>query len=572
MSDLDWMEPGGRPLSAPRRDSPLRVSRRGVDLYRDPLINKGTAFTPQERTLLGLDGLLPCRVNGMAQQQRRIHMTLDRMREPFDKYLELSSLQDRNEQLFYRVLIDQLEALMPIIYTPTVGLATREFSHVFRRARGVWITPDHRGRIAEVLRAASGGRRVKLIVATDNESILGIGDQGAGGMAIAIGKLALYCAAGCIHPAYTLPVSLDVGTDSASLLEDELYLGWPGRRLRGEAYDALLEEFVTAVCEVFPGVLLQWEDFRKDNASRLLNRYRERLPSFNDDIQGTGAVCLAGVLAALRGSRSALAAQRAVVLGAGAAGLGISRQLAGAIREAGGDPHAVGVLDSRGLLVGSGFRDEYKSEMAWPEEVAQQRGLGSESGADLEMVAERFRPTLLVGVSGQPGAFTERVIRSMARHCEHPIVMPLSNPTDYAEARPEEILRWSEGRALVATGSPFADVVLEGRRHAIGQGNNVFIFPGLGLGALLAEARMVSDGMITTAARTLSEIARRESLGESRLYPRVSRLQHSTRRVAAAVMRAAVAEGVCAPLDEPEIEARLSAARWEPEYPPYEPA
>lgn len=570
MTRHNWITPGELPLQAPRPDVPLGIETRGAELYRDPLLNKGTAFTPQERALLGLDGLLPSRVNTMAQQARRVHMTLDRLHDPFDKYLELAGLQDRNEQLFYRVLCDQLKQLMPVIYTPTVGRATREFSHVFRRARGVWITPDHRGRVADVLRNATAGRPVKLIVATDNESILGIGDQGAGGMAISIGKLALYCAAGGIHPAYTLPVSLDIGTDSASLLEDELYLGWPGRRLRGEAYDALVEEFVTAVCEVFPGALLQWEDFRKDNASRLLDRYRDRLPSFNDDIQGTGAVCLAGVLTGLMGCGAAVAEQRAVVLGAGAAGLGITRQLAGAIRDAGGDPHAVAVLDSRGLLVGDNFRDEYKVELAWPAEVAARRGLGEQPGATLLEVVEKFRPTILVGVAGQPGAFNEAVVRAMAENARRPIIMPLSNPTDYAEARPEEILRWTEGRALVATGSPFADVVMDGRRHVIGQGNNVFIFPGLGLGALLSEARQVSDGMIAAAARTLAEVVRQESIGENRLYPRVAWLRQATRAVATAVMRTAVEEGLCAPLDEADIEQRLAAAHWEPEYPPYE--
>jgi malic enzyme len=570
MTTHNWISPGELPLQAPRADVPLRIETRGAELYRDPLLNKGTAFTPQERALLGIDGLLPSRVNTMAQQARRVHMTLDRLHDPFDKYLELAGLQDRNEQLFYRVLCDQLKQLMPVIYTPTVGRATREFSHVFRRARGVWITPDHRGRVAEVLRNATAGRPVKLIVATDNESILGIGDQGAGGMAISIGKLSLYCAAGGIHPAYTLPVSLDVGTDSASLLEDELYLGWPGRRLRGEAYDALVEEFVTAVCEVFPGALLQWEDFRKDNASRLLDRYRDRLPSFNDDIQGTGAVCLAGVLTGLMGCGAEVAEQRAVVLGAGAAGLGITRQLAGAIRDAGGDAYPVAVLDSRGLLVGENFRDEYKAELAWPAEVAAARGFGEQAGATLLEVVEKFRPSILVGVAGQPGAFTEAVVRAMAENAQRPIIMPLSNPTDYAEARPEEILRWTEGRALVATGSPFADVVMDGRRHLIGQGNNVFIFPGLGLGTLLSEARQVSDGMIAAAARTLADVVRQESLGESRLYPRVAWLRQSTRAVATAVMRTAVAEGLSPPLDEAGIEARLAAAHWEPEYPPYE--
>jgi len=301
-----------------------------------------------------------------------------------------------------------------------------------------------------------------------------------------------------------------------------------------------------------------------------MDRYRDRLPSFNDDIQGTGAVCLAGVLTGLMGSGVEVAEQRAVVLGAGAAGLGITRQLAGAIRAAGGDPHAVAVLDSRGLLVGDNFRDEYKVELAWPAEVAAARGFGEQAGATLLEVVENFRPTILVGVAGQPGAFTEAVVRAMAENAQRPIIMPLSNPTDYAEARPEEILRWTDGRALVATGSPFADVVMDGRRHLIGQGNNVFIFPGLGLGTLLSEARQVSDGMIAAAAHTLAEVVRQESLGESRLYPRVAWLRQSTRAVTIAVMRTAVEEGLCPPLDEREIEERLAAAHWEPEYPPYE--
>ena len=557
-------------LVTPRTDTPLPVTKRGLDLYRDPLLSKGSAFTPDERFALGLDGLLPARVNTMEQQVRRIRETLDRTHDPLDKYLELAALQDRNEQLFYRVLIDDLEALMPIVYTPTVGRATREFSHVFRRGRGAWITPDHRGRVAEVLRVAAAGRPIQLIVATDNESILGIGDQGAGGMAISIGKLSLYCAAGGIHPAYTLPVSLDVGTDSAALLGDELYLGWPARRLRGEAYDALVEEFAAAVAQVFPGALLQWEDFRKDNAARLLDRYRERLPSFNDDVQGTGAVCLAGMLAALRITGESLAGQRVVVLGAGAAGLGIARQLRAAIRDAGCDGYPVAVLDSRGLLVEEELRDRYKAKIAWPAALAEAHGLAA--GADLQAVVERFRPTVLIGVSGQAGAFDERVIRSMAETVERPVIMPLSNPTDYAEARPEEILRWTQGRALVATGSPFPDVEMDGRRFRIGQGNNVFVFPGLGLGALLCRAKRVSDTMIRAAAAALADAIRDESLEEGRLFPRISRLRECAGLVAAAVMRAAGNDGDGELLDDEQIAARLAAARWNPVYPPYEAA
>ncbi|MEJ2516222.1 MAG: NAD-dependent malic enzyme [Gammaproteobacteria bacterium] len=557
-------------LRAPRADESLKITERGQQLIRDPILNKGSAFTDQERRQLGLDGLLPARVNQMSQQQKRVRKALARLTEPLNRYIELAALAGRNEQLFYRVLVDDLETLMPIVYTPTVGLATRRFSHLFRGGRGVWITPAHRGRIAEVLASATQGRPVKLIVATDNESILGIGDQGAGGIAISAGKLALYCAAGGIYPAYTLPVSLDVGTNNVQLLEDELYVGWQERRLRGEAYDSLIEEFVEAVKSVFPGALLQWEDFRKDNAARLLKRYRDRLPSFNDDIQGTGAVVLAGVLAAMRRTESDLGQQRVVVLGAGAAGLGIAQQLDVAIRNAGGPKHAIAVLDSRGLLVENNVHDAYKAELAWPEARAAEFDLSGEEG--LKAVVEKFQPTVLIGASGQAGVFTEGVVRAMASACERPLIMPLSNPTDQAEGRPEEILRWSDGRAQVATGSPFADVELDGKTYRIGQGNNVFIFPGLGLGALLSRASVVTDGMIAAAANALAEAIRAESLEEGRLYPRVSRLRECSGRVAVAVMQAASEEGVGDKLDPEETTRRLNAARWDPAYPPYQAA
>jgi len=555
-------------LRAPRADETLDITERGHQLIRDPLLNKGSAFPADERRQLGIEGLLPSRVNSLENQTRRFRQALGRLSEPINRYVELAALQGRNEHLYYRVLIDDLESLMPIVYTPTVGHATRRFSHLFRGGRGLWITPDHRGRIAEVLATATRGRPVKLIVATDNESILGIGDQGAGGIAISVGKLALYCAAGGIYPAYTLPISLDVGTNNVQLLEDDLYIGWQHRRLRGEEYDSLIEEFAEAVKTVFPGALLQWEDFRKDNASRLLDRYRDRLPSFNDDIQGTGAVVLAGVLAAMRRSGANLADQRVVILGAGAAGLGIARQLDTAIRAAGGPKHAIAALDSRGLLLEGHVHDDYKAELAWPMDVARERGLAGEH-VQLLTVVEKFRPTILVGSSGQPGAFTEAVVRAMAAGCERPLIMPLSNPTDQSEGRPEEILRWSDGRAEVATGSPFADVELNGRLYRIGQGNNVFIFPGLGLGTLLARARRVSDGMIHAAATALAEAIRDQSLEEGRLYPRVTRLREVTRQVAAAVIRAAAAEGVGDELDEAEVMRRLERANWDPAYPPY---
>jgi malic enzyme len=558
-----------RAWSTPAADEPQRVQQRGFDLIRDPLLNKGTAFTPEERRKFGLDGLLPSRVNSLEQQVLRNVDQLSAHRDPLDKYVILADLQDRNEQLFYRVLTDHLETLMPIVYTPTVGLATREYSHVFRRGRGVWITPEHRGRIADILRAGAAGRDIRLLVATDNQSILGIGDQGAGGMAISIGKLALYCAGAGIHPALTLPVSLDVGTNNVSLLDDHLYLGWPHRRLRGEEYYTFIEEFAAAVAEVFPDALLQWEDFRKDRALTILDRYRDRLLSFNDDIQGTGAVCLAGIQAAMRRLGARLEHQRFVIHGAGAAGLGIARQIRAALRVAGGDPGAVLALDSRGLIVaGDKITDDYKVELAVPAERAAELGCG-EGQHDLLSVVQGFRPTVLVGTSGQPGAFNREIVETMAAGCEHPVIMPFSNPTDYSEARPEEVIRWTGGKALVATGSPFADVEHEGRRLRIGQGNNVFIFPGLGLGALLSGATRVSDTMIGAAADAVAKAVTADELAAGMLYPSVSRLRDVCHRVAAAVMSAASSENNGDELSREDIDGRIADAVWQPEYRPY---
>ena len=467
-------------MNEQNKPSQVETDLRGYDLIRTPLLNKGTAFTLEERDALGLRGLLPPQANNMEQQARRIYASLRAIEDPLSKYVSLSALQDRNEHLFYRVLTDHLEELMPIVYTPTVGLATQNFSQVFRRGRGVWITPDHRGEIEAVLRNAAGTRPIQLIVATDNESILGIGDQGAGGMAISIGKLALYVAGAGIHPGSTLPVSLDVGTDNETLLADDLYLGWPGKRIRGQQYDELIDEFVEAVKTVFPDALLQWEDFRKDNALSILNRHKHSLASFNDDIQGTGAVALAGILGGMRATSAQLAEQRIVIHGAGAAGLGITRQIVAALSTAGVSEDAarkqIAVLDSAGLLVDDReIRDDYKAELAWHAATAAGYGLADPTQRDLENVVREFKPTVLVGSSGQAGSFTETIIRSMAASCPRPIVLPFSNPTANTEATPEDILNWTDRRALVATGSPFPPVTHDGRSIQIGQGNNVFV-------------------------------------------------------------------------------------------------
>jgi malic enzyme len=529
------------------------------------MYNRATAFTREERRELGLDGLLPDVVSSMDQQARRAYGNVVRKTDPLERFIGLAALQDRNEHLFYRVLCDHLEEFLPIVYTPTVGLACQQYSRIFRRARGLWITPEHRGRMSEALTNAPY-EDVRLIVVSDNERILGLGDQGAGGMGIPVGKLALYVAAAGIHPAQTLPISLDVGTDNEKLLEDDLYIGWRKPRLRGEAYDAVVDEFVRAVKLRFPKALLQWEDFKQWNAFRLLDRYRKELPSFNDDIQGTAAVAVAGIFAACRASGTPLAEQRLVIAGAGAAGVGIARLFRSALRREGLNEEAirpmVAILDSKGLVVDA--QDEYRRDIAWPGDLAAARGLRAASS--LADVVRAVRPTVLVGVSGVPGLFGREIVQAMAAHVERPAVFPLSNPTSSSEATPADLLAWTEGRALVATGSPFAPVELDGRTLRIGQGNNAFVFPGVGLGVLVSEAREVTDGMFAAAADALAEQFPATDLAAGSLFPRVSGLRGVTARVAEAVVRQASAEGVARNVLEDPAEV-VAAAMWEPVYP-----
>ncbi|HHQ14543.1 MAG TPA: oxaloacetate-decarboxylating malate dehydrogenase, partial [Chromatiales bacterium] len=458
-------------MSENHNGKPVRVKLRGHDLIREPLLNKGSGFTHEERLMFDLEGLMPVGTLSIDRQAQRVYRNLAQYEDPLHKFIYLASLQDRNEHLYFRLLGNHLEELMPIVYTPTVGLATQRYSHVFQRGRGVWITPDIRGRIAEVLAGWARDREIRLVVATDNEAILGIGDQGAGGMAISIGKLSLYTAGAGVDPASVLPISLDVGTENERLLHDGLYLGWPHRRLRGDEYESLLDEFVDAIKALFPRALIQWEDFRKDNALRVLDRYATRIPSFNDDIQGTGAMALAGILSAARIHGRALTDERVVILGAGAAGLGIARQIRGALVAAGCSAedarHAIASMDSRGLIVDDGsVSNEYKRELAWTLPVAAGRQLGG--GADLAHVIRTFRPTVLIGTSGQAGVFTEEVIKTMAQHVERPVVMPLSNPTSQSEADPADVIRWTDGRALVAAGSPFPVAHWAGREFHFG--------------------------------------------------------------------------------------------------------
>jgi malic enzyme len=539
------------------------TNRRGVELYREPLLNKGSAFSPEERQRLRLEGLLPSNPKTMDEQVDRVLRILRGYTAPINQYVELAALQDRNEHLFYRVLRDHLAEFMPIVYTPTVGEATQRFSALYRRSRGLWITPGHRGRIRDVLRN-TGRAEVRLIVATDNESILGLGDQGAGGIDIAIGKLALYCAAAGLHPALTLPISLDVGTDNEQLLESPDYLGWPHRRLRGADYLEFLDEVVDAVVDVFPTAMLQWEDLRNENALRVLDRYRAALPSFNDDIQGTGAVVAAGVLSAARLSGTAIRDQRFVVFGAGAAGLGIARELRSLLCDAGvADGVArrnIAVLDSRGLIAEGGATDHgYKSELALPGDAAAQEGLTA--GMSLQTVLERFRPHGLIGTSGVAGAFTKPMVEVLSRAHSRPLILPLSNPTALCEAQPADLIRWSGGHAIVATGSPFDPVTFAGREHHIAQGNNAFIFPGLGFGAIAVEAREISPAMLRAASRAVADQVMPDDLAAGLIYPPIERLPAVTSTVARAVARAAPSRSAADP------DKALDALAWTPAYP-----
>ncbi|MEE8344401.1 MAG: NAD-dependent malic enzyme [Woeseiaceae bacterium] len=561
-------------LKRTARGDQLKVPFHSPSLLRYPLFNKGTGFTPEERERFGLVGLLPSYSNSIETQAERFYGSICFNPDPVGRHISLAALQDRNEHLFYKVLSLHLEELLPIVYTPTVGKASQYYSRVFRRARGIWITPDLRGRVEDVLRTAATFSDVQLMVVTDNESILGIGDQGVGGMAISVGKLSLYCVGAGIHPARTLPISLDVGTDNQSLLDDPLYLGWREKRLRGDEYDSLVDEFVTAARKVFPKVVIQWEDFRKDNALRIMDRYRKQTPSFNDDIQGTGAVALACVLAACKITGAALEDSRILIYGAGAAGLGIARQLRSQLQFdglAGSDlRHAILLMDSKGVISdGREGMDDYKRELSWPEDMAQELELSDTDRRELHKVVQNYRPTVLIGTSGQGGAFNEDTVRAMADAVSTPVILPMSNPTSISEAEPEQILRWTDGHALIATGSPFEDVPIRGTVRRIGQANNVFIFPGVGLGTVVSGASRITDGMIAVAAVALADSLTSTELSDGCLMPEITRLWDVSGEVGLAVANKAVLDGVAKKISSDEMQACIDEYRWVPEYPEF---
>ena len=571
-----------RPLPAPfdrlGAGLPADIAISGSELLNHRLLTKELAFPLDERSAFGLHGILPDRVLSIEEQLALEHEHLSRKSDDLERYIGLAALQDRNATLFYRLLVEHIEEYLPVVYTPTVGRACQEFSHIVRRTRGIWLTPADRDRIPEVLRAAPF-EDVRLIVVTDNERILGLGDQGAGGMGIPIGKLALYTAACGIHPVVTLPVSLDVGTDNRSLLDDPFYLGFRAPRLRGAAYDAFVEAFVIGVHEVWPDCLIQFEDFKQHNAIRLLDRYRHRIPCFNDDIQGTAAVMVGGLIAGLRLLGATWADQRVVLAGAGAAGTGIARLLRLAMTEDGMPEadarRAIALVDSEGLVYeGRANLDLDKQDTAYSAAAATEAGLvlashGRQEHPGLLEVVRALSPTILIGTTGHAGSFSEELIRAMAEATDRPIVMPLSNPTANTEALPADILAWTDGRALVATGSPFPAVELDGSRRVIGQANNVFVFPGVGLGAVASEAREVTDAMFLAAAETVADHVSPERLATGALYPSVTDLRTVSRQIAIRVAAEAIRSGLSPLPPDTDVTALIDSAMWWPAYAPY---
>jgi malate dehydrogenase (oxaloacetate-decarboxylating)(NADP+) len=531
----------------------------GFNLLQDPVLNKGTAFTESERDQLGLRGLLPAHVHTIEEQLLRVRGGLAKQPDDLQKYVFLAALHDRNETLFFRLLMDSAEELMPLVYTPTVGRACQEYGNIFQRPRGLFITANDKGRIAQVLRNWPRSE-VGVIVVTDGERILGLGDLGANGMGIPVGKLSLYTACAGVHPSRTLPITLDVGTDNEQFLRDPLYIGLRQKRLRGAEFDAFVDEFVEAANEVFPGVLIQFEDFANVNAFRLLQRYRDRVCCFNDDIQGTAAVVLAGIYSALRVTRERLRDQVVLCLGAGEAATGICDLIVSAMTGDGlTEPDArrrCWLVDSKGLVVAS-RRDlqEHKKPYAHPH-----------APAGFVDALRDLRPTVLIGAAGQGGTFTREVLSTFAAQRERPVVFALSNPTSQSECTAEQAYTWTEGRAVFASGSPFPAVSYRGQVFVPGQANNSYIFPGVGLGALVSGTSRITDEMFAAAARTLAALVTEEDLSAGRIYPALSRIQQVSARIATAVAEVAFARGLAGRPHPQDLFAHVTGSMYRPLY------
>ena len=554
-------------------DGALETWARGLEVLETPVLNKGSAFTIEERHALGLVGLLPPAVTTLELQAERSYRQYSQQHDDIARYIFLASLHDRSEALYYRVLGDHLAEMLPIVYTPTVGEAIKRYSQEYQRPRGLYLSVDDLDGVSEAFdNFGAGPDDIDLLVATDAEQILGIGDWGIGGVAISVGKLAVYTAAGGIDPTRMIPIMLDVGTDRRELLAYPAYMGARHERTRGAAYDAFIDAYVREATKRFPRALLHWEDFGPDNARRILERYRDTVCTFNDDMQGTGAVVLAGVIAASRAAQLRLQDHRVVIYGAGTAGVGIADQMRDAMMRDGlSREEAMSrfwCIGRHGLLtddMGEQLRDfqrPYARSVAEVDAWASSRG----GGIGLREVVRQVKPTLLIGTAGTAGAFTEEMVRDMAAGVERPMIFPLSNPTALAEATPEDLVHWTEGRALIATGSPFPPVEYDGRTTIIGQANNAFAFPGLGLGTIVSHARTVSDGMLTAAAEAIADSVVVTAPGAS-LMPPVEDVRRVSERVAVAVARAAAVEGLAAQPAGYE-ETRVHAAMWQPTYPP----
>jgi len=535
----------------------------GVDLLHDPKLNKGTAFTEEERDKLALRGLLPPRIFTGEEQSKRILENFHNKTDDLEKYIYMVALQDRNETLFYRTVIDNVEEIMPIIYTPVVGKACQLFGHIWRRPRGLYLTLNDKGRIAEVLRNWPM-KKVGIIVVTDGERILGLGDLGANGMGIPIGKLALYTACAGVHPSLCLPITIDVGTNNEELLNDPLYIGLLQTRLRGEVYDELIDEFIWAVQDVFPGALIQFEDFSNQNAFRLLRKYQDQVCTFNDDIQGTASVTLAGIYSAIRITGQNLTDQKILFQGAGEAGVGIANLIVSAL-EAEGISHDEAkrkcwLVDSKGLVVKS--RDnlqDHKLTYAHDHKIV----------SSLISAMETLKPTILIGVSGQPQTFTQPIVEAMGKINEQPVIFALSNPTSKAECTAEQAYSWTNGRAIFASGSPFDPVTLNGKTYVPGQGNNAYVFPGVGLGIIESGARHVTNEMFFAAAKALAKEVSEDDLAKGSVYPPLPQIRDVSAVIASVVAEVAYERGLATVERPDDLLDYMKSRQYQPDYESY---
>ncbi|ENX49543.1 NAD-dependent malic enzyme [Acinetobacter ursingii] len=551
---------------------PLYIPYAGFTLLELPLLNKGSAFSQQERGQFNLHGLLPHVIETIEEQSQRSYQQFTAFNDAINKHIYLRNIQDTNETLFYRLIEDHLEEMMPIIYTPTVGEACQRFSDIYRRHRGVFVSYPDREHIDDILQNINR-RNVKVIVITDGERILGLGDQGIGGMGIPIGKLSLYTACGGISPAYTLPITIDVGTNNQQLLNDPLYMGWREPRITGEEYYDFIDQVLTGIRRRWPHALIQFEDFAQKNAMPLLTKYRDKFCCFNDDIQGTAAVSVGSLIAASRAAGKQLKDQIVTFLGAGSAGCGIAEQIiAQMVAEGLSDSEArarVFMVDRFGLIT-----ENQPNLLDFQRKLAQKADVISdwakvEDVISLLDVVKNAKPTVLIGVSGQPGLFTQEVIEALNANCERPIVMPLSNPTSRVEAVPADIIQWTNGRALIATGSPFTPVNYQGRLYHIAQCNNSYIFPGIGLGVIASGAKRVTDNMLMASSNALADCSPLLENADADLLPPLSDIQKVSRVIALKVAQAAIADGVAVPLTDEQIQINIEKEFWQPEYRTY---